>query len=132
MTRDELIKYWVNSSNQNFRTMLHLYRTKDYSWSLFIGHLVIEKLLKANYVKKYYGSPPPFIHDLYKIAVKTKLKLSQQQQDELNTISTFNISARYDDYKYQFYKKCNKEFSTIWINTIKKIRLWLKQELLKP
>ncbi len=32
--------------------MLNLFDTKDYHWSLFMGHLVIEKLLKGKIVKE--------------------------------------------------------------------------------
>ena len=31
--------------------MNHLYVSGDYMWSLIIGHLVIEKLLKAYYIR---------------------------------------------------------------------------------
>ncbi|MEI6091420.1 MAG: hypothetical protein WCR42_13275 [bacterium] len=31
--------------------MEHLFESGDYSYSLFIGHLVLEKILKAHFVK---------------------------------------------------------------------------------
>jgi len=42
-----VISYWIESSDKNFQTMGNLFNSGDYDWSLFIGHLVIEKLLKA-------------------------------------------------------------------------------------
>jgi len=51
--------------------------------------------------------------------------------DILDTISTFNINARYDDYKLAFYKKCDLEYTKKWIKNIKIIRLWIKNTLLK-
>ena len=48
---EEIIKYWKKSSDQNYATMNNLLKSKDYNWALFIGHLVIEKLLKAHWVK---------------------------------------------------------------------------------
>lgn len=47
----------------------------------------------------------------------------------LDTITRFNISARYDDYKQSFYKLCTKEFTTVWIANIKDCRLWIKSML---
>lgn len=41
------------------------------------------------------------------------------------SITTFNINARYDDYKLAFYKQCTLEFTEIWINHIKNIRQWI-------
>ena len=33
-------------SDDDFKTMLVLYDSKSYSWSLFLGHISIEKLLR--------------------------------------------------------------------------------------
>ncbi len=60
---DSIVNYWKDSSNQNYETMKHLLKSKDFSWALFIGHLVIEKLLKALYVKKYKSMQ--FSHTIY-------------------------------------------------------------------
>ena len=48
---DKVINYWIESSDKDFRTMENLMNSGDYNWAMFIGHLVIEKLLKAVYVK---------------------------------------------------------------------------------
>jgi hypothetical protein len=45
MDKEELLNYWKNTSDKDYIAMNNLFRSKDYSWSLFIGHLVIEKLL---------------------------------------------------------------------------------------
>lgn len=111
--------------------MDHLFEKGDYTWSLFIGHLVIEKLLKALYVQKYFDSPP-FIHDLFRLAEKCNLELNEDQKDILDAITTFNIRARYDDYKMEFYYKCTKEFAEKWIDQIKEFRKWLKKNHLNP
>ncbi len=111
MTKEELINFWETSSDNDFITMENLFQSKDYHWSLFIGHLVLEKLLKAFYVKNV-DDTPPFIHDLSRLAEKAKLTLNEEQKDFLDLITTFNIKARYPDYKKKFYKKCTKEFTT--------------------
>jgi HEPN domain-containing protein len=100
----ELIAYWKNSSDLDFLTMQNLYASKDYHWCLFIGHLVIEKLLKSFYVKNTVSDNPPKTHDLVLIAEKAGLKIAEQKKDMLDLITTFNISARYPDYKQSFYK----------------------------
>lgn len=76
--------------------MVHLFEKGDYSWSLFIGHLVLEKLLKACYVYKE-DITPPFIHDLVRLSEKAGLPLTEEQKDIFDTISTFNLRVRYDD-----------------------------------
>ena len=127
---EKVIHYWINTSDSNFKTMMNLFKSKDYHWTLFIGHLVIEKLLKAYYVKinNYY---PPLIHDLRRLAEKSNLELNKEQILFFDTVTRFNVKARYDDYKLAFYKLCTKKYTKVWIKNIKKYRTWLKEELLK-
>jgi hypothetical protein len=46
MDKVELIIYWKETSDKDYDTMRHLFNTGDFHWSLFVGHIVIEKLLK--------------------------------------------------------------------------------------
>jgi len=128
--KNNTLKYWIETSDEDFKVMNNLYKSGHYHWSLFIGYLVVEKLLKAIFVKKY-NKPPVFSHDLVRIAEKINMILDEEKKGLLDTITTFNISARYDDYKRVFYKKCTKQFSLKWINNIKEIRKWLKENYLK-
>lgn len=126
---EKLIKYWIDTSDSDFETMIELYKSKRFSWSLFLGHLVIEKLLKAYFVK-VKNIHPPFIHNLLRLAEKADMKLKNEQKIILASLTTFNINARYDDYKQSFYKKCTPDYTKIWIKNIKICREWIK-ELLK-
>ena len=125
---DTIVNYWKDSSDQNFETMQHLLHSKDYSWALFIGHLVIEKLLKALYVKKIQKHAL-YTHDLLRLTNKIGLVLNEEQEDWLDEISTFNLNARYDNYKQDFQKKCTKEYTFERISRIENIRLWLMKQL---
>ena len=127
--RDKLIKYWIDSSDEDFDTMISLYENKRNSWALFVGHLMIEKLLKALYVK-INGDFPPFIHNLLRLAEKCKLELSDNQKLFLVTVTAFNINARYDDYKKSFIKKCTPEFTSQWIESLKLNRKWIKKQII--
>ena len=49
---DKIVNHFKESSEEDFKTLLNLYESKSYNWSLFIEHISIEKLLKALYVKK--------------------------------------------------------------------------------
>src|SRR5450759_1889430 len=60
---EKIVGYWVETSDDDFKTMANLFKTKDYHWVLFIGHLVLEKLLKACVVKQT-SKNSPFTHDL--------------------------------------------------------------------
>ena len=125
----EIIKnHWVVTSDDDFQTMIALYNSKSYHWALFIGHIAVEKLLKALYTKLYEKHAPP-IHNLYRLAQLCKIKLTEEYSDWLDTITSFNINARYDDHKREFYDICTCEYTKIWIDKIKELRRWIKQML---
>jgi HEPN domain-containing protein len=128
INKENVIKHWISTSEEDLETMIQLYNNKNYSWSLFLGHISTEKLLKAYYVKKH-SSHAPFTHNLYRIAELSNLEISDEQADLLDKITTFNINARYDDYKREFYSLCTKEFTEEWIENIKKIQQWIKTML---
>jgi HEPN domain-containing protein len=130
MKKEELLKYWIDSSDKDFYAMIHLLEKGDFTWSLFIGHIVIEKLLKAWHVQNI-SNTPPFIHDLVRLAEKSNLPLDEEQKDILDTISAFNLRARYDDYKMEFHRKCSRQFTEKWVDHIKEFREWIKIKLLK-
>ena len=125
---DKIVQYWIDSSEQNYSTMQNLIDSKDFSWALFLGHLVIEKLLKAIYVKNFQ-SHAIFTHDLLRLANKIDLNMTDDQQEWLDKVTTFNLNARYDSYKQNFYKLCTKEFTSEWIVKIEKLRQWLINQL---
>jgi HEPN domain-containing protein len=125
LNKDKLIKYWIDASDDDFETMVAMFNSKRLSWSLFTGHLMIEKLLKAYYVK-VKSDYPPFIHNLLRLAEKAGLELTDDQKEQLVTITAFNINARYDDYKMSFKKQCTFEFTSEWIDKLKELRPWIK------
>lgn len=77
--------HWVTTSDKDFNTMLHLYNSKDFHWSLFIGHIVIERLLKACVVRESQKHAP-FTHDLTKLANLSGLQFTEEYLDWLDTV----------------------------------------------
>lgn len=128
MKKGEIIDYWLSSSDKDFKAMGSLLKSGHYVWTLFLGHLILEKLLKAIYVKNVNANIP-LIHNLSKIAEEAKLDISGKQKDLLDEITTFNISARYPDYKGRFYKKANKGFTEEYVKKIKRFRQWLRKKV---
>ena len=127
MNNIDLMNYWIKSSDEDFVTMEVLYKNKQNTWCLYIGQLVIEKLLKAIYAKNNKGAPyAPKTHDLLYLAEKLNLELTEEQEVILNEITTFNLSTRYDDYKRAFYNKCTDKYTEEQINKIKEVKAWLE------
>lgn len=59
---EKIVNHWIETSDEDFNTMETLYLSKSFGWSLFLGHISTEKLLKALYVKKF-GDHAPFTHN---------------------------------------------------------------------
>ncbi|RPH33639.1 MAG: HEPN domain-containing protein [Bacteroidales bacterium] len=125
---DKVVKHWIETSDEDFQTMLSLYDSKSYGWALFLGHISVEKLLKAVYVAKH-KKHAPFLHNLYRLAELSEMKMTDENSDWLDKITSFNLNARYDDYKREFYKLCTADFTKEWIDKITVIRIWIKQML---
>jgi len=128
--KDKLIRYWIEGADEDFDTMTTMLENKKYNWALFIGHLLIEKLLKALYIK-INNDYPPFIHNLLRLAEKCGLDLIEEQRLFFATVTAFNINARYDDYKMSFQKKCTAEFTSEWVENIKLNRQWIKKLIIQ-
>ncbi len=125
---EKIVNHWISTSDNDFQTMLNLFNSKDYHWALFMGHLVIEKLLKAKCVQET-KQHAPFTHDLRKLAKTANLVVDDEKTKWLDSITIFNLNARYDDYKQEFYRRCTKDFTSLWIENIKELRSWIKTKL---
>ncbi len=99
MTKEDRVKYWLESAKDDWKVAEHLLEKGDYSYSLFFGHLTVEKILKAIYVDKL-NENPPYTHRLVYLAEKVSLGLTEKQLELLETITDFNMEARYPDEKF--------------------------------
>ena len=71
--------------------------SKHFDWSLFVGHLALEKILKAHWVKNNAADIPPKIHHLVRLANEAKLSLTDEQSEFLADVNGFNTEARYPE-----------------------------------
>lgn len=125
---EKIVKHWIDTSEDDFKTMISLYDSKSYNWALFLGHISVEKLLKAYFVRKF-KKHAPLTHNLYRLAEQCEIELNNEYSDWFDKITAFNLNARYDDYKREFYALCTAEFTKSWIEKIKLLRSWIKQML---
>lgn len=124
----ENIDYWFKSAAHDMDAAETLFQNQKYDWCLFIGHLVIEKSLKAFYVRDKQEMPPK-IHNLIKLAENTKLSFTEDQFVFLADVNDFNIEARYPDYKFSFFQTCTREFTEGQFLKIKEMYKWLLSQM---
>ena len=126
MTKNEHIEYWLETAEKDLIVATQLFDVKQYTWCLFISHLVVEKMLKANFVKNSNNLNPPKIHDLVKLANLSNVNLTDVKTELYYTINKFNIEARYPDYKQSIYKIATYEFTNDIFNKIQDEYKWLR------
>jgi len=104
MEIQEHIDYWLKSAKHDLESAELLFKNKHFDWCLFLGHLTIEKILKAFFVRDNENQAPPFTHNLSMIAEHTRLELNSDQEALLLELNQFNLRSRYPDYKFEFYQ----------------------------
>jgi len=127
MENKQIIRNWLLKAEKDVETARDLSRLKHYDWSLFIWHLALEKILKAKLIAQ--DIEIIYTHNLARLARKTKIVLSPLQFKQLNEITTFNIEARYDDYKLSFYYKATEEYAQKWSKICEVLYIFFKKDL---
>ena len=90
MTNIELMKYWIESSDEDYNTMLYMKDGYKNTWALFIGHLVIEKLLKGLFARENAQNPvAPKVHNLILLAEKSNVDVPQNIREKIQVIIKF-------------------------------------------
>ena len=129
MTKKEHIEYWIKTSEQDMKSAIDIFESGKYDWSLFISHLAIEKILKGLWVKDNENNIPPKIHNLLKLVEQTKIDLSNEKKKLIFEVTRFNIEARYPDYKFDFYKKCTKDFAKDYLIKIRELHKCIRKKI---
>ena len=126
----KLVAYWQTGSDNDWAVAKKLFKLGHYDYCLFFCHLALEKQFKA-LVVSHTKDQAPFTHDLYVLALKANLVFDFEQRKNLDTITTFNMSARYDNIKLAFYKKATKKYAEKYLKISVNIKIWLEKELTK-
>lgn len=127
---DKTVRYWLESAAYDLETGRILLESKRFPYSLFFGHLSIEKTLKALVVKAT-REHAPFTHSLTLLASKAKSEMPESVIDQLAEFMEFHLESRYPDERKDFYIKCTEEFARQKFNDIEELYKWLIQRLEK-
>ncbi len=127
MTTEEYLKHWQITASEDLQTAKSLFKLKRFHHCLFFCHLALEKIIKGLVYKNTKKHALP-IHNLLKLSQQAKIQIDDVRQKELEEISTWNIQARYDDIKREFYKKASNEFAKLWLVKVESLYLWFKKQ----
>jgi len=125
---EKTISYWLEGAEYDLGVAAAMYQTKKYPYALFMGHLALEKLLKALVVKTT-GKHAPYTHSLPLLADRLTFEIPAGIKKKLARFMEFYFESRYPEEQKRFYKKCTKDFTEQSIDEIKKVFKWLKERL---
>jgi len=129
MTKDQHIAHWLKSCEDDEITMHELFKSGRYTHSLFFGHLYLEKVCKALWIKNNPGNTPPFIHNLLKLLEGIDTGLEEKDISFLNKLNEYQLSGRYPDYTHTLKKETTKDYTIYCIDNIKRISECLRKRI---
>ncbi len=129
MTKQEYIEYWKTAAEKDWEVVQNLFDKANYPHALFFAHLVLEKLLKAHFVKDNPSDYPPRIHNLVRLASQTQLAFPVGDLLFLDKMNDYQMEGRYPDYQFLIFKICDRQHTETLLVEVEKIRLWLLSQL---
>ena len=124
------VKYWLSIAEYDLETAEAMHQTGRWLYVAFMCHQAIEKTLKA-YWCGTQAEDPPYTHNHKRLADGCGLynQMSEYQKDFLNTITNYNIEARYPEDKEALVQTLSPEACRELIDQTKQLTQWIKDKL---
>jgi HEPN domain-containing protein len=119
----------VKTAELDWASVQNIYNGKEYVYALFFSHLVLEKLIKAHWVKDNDGNFPPKKHNLLYLIEETKLEFEKSDKDFMGILNQFQLEGRYPDYKFELIKKFKGAETKEILDQVNIIRVCLLNKL---
>ena len=128
-TKKGHIKYWVDTANKDWIAIKKMLECRSYVHALFFMHLVLEKLLKAHWVKDNKGNHPPRTHDLVKLHSESKVQMKDVDMDFLRIMNDFQLEGRYPEHTQKLFREYKHKKTYSIFTAVNVIRKCLLKEL---
>lgn len=104
---------WQEGATEAWKSARGLLRLKQYDHALFFCHLTLEKILKALVVQRRGREAPP-IHGLFDLAKIAQVRLTSEQEEDLQAINGFSIAGRYPGDESGIPRRGKARFARTW------------------
>lgn len=128
MNVPEIIQYWLESAEDDWPVAKRLVVGGDYHYALFIGHLHVEKLMKALVVQAT-NEHAPRTHNLLILADRAGLLLNDERREKLIRITAYNLETRYPEERSALRLRYTQSFTNREMDTIEEVATWLKSQI---
>lgn len=119
---------WFKQASYDLDTAKAMFGAGRYIYTIFMGHLSIEKALKGLYAEKFKEDPPK-THDLNYLCEMISLNLPEELQDFLDSLNDLSVPTRYPDELENLLKQYKKSGTGKILDQTKELLLWLKERL---
>jgi len=125
---EKTVAYWLEGAEYDMGVAEALFQTEKYPYALFMGHLVLEKTLKAIVVRNT-REHAPITHSLPLLVEKPGIVVHEEVLLRLREFMEFYFQGRYPEDRQAFFRKCTQNYSEMKLNEIKETFEWLKNQL---
>ena len=124
------VTYWIGIADYDLETADAMFITKRWLYVAFMCHQAIEKTLKA-YWCATLPEDPPYTHSHKRLADGCGLysRMSKEPKDFINTVTNYNIEARYPEDKDELTRTLTPQACRQMIDETKQLTQWIKDEL---
>ena len=124
------VTYWLDIADYDLETAEAMYSTGRWLYVAFMCHQVIEKTLKA-YWCGTREDDPPYTHNHKRLATESNLymQMTEEQRYLIETITNYNIEARYPEDKEALFRTLTKQACRLMIDDTKQFQQWIKDKL---
>ena len=128
MEISEKIEYWLDIADYDIQTARSLHNSRRYLYTVFMCQQAVEKMLKANYIKRF-SKEAPFSHNLVYLNSLMELGTSDKQLKLIAELTTYYIEGRYPTYKKKLSALIDEAKSISILKETEVFFKWLKSKL---
>lgn len=118
---------WILQSDYDFETAEAMFSTARYVYSVFMCHLCIEKIIKAQYVKRQ-NKVAPKSHNLLWLAKEIKLEFPENLYKFVFQLNDASLPTRYPQELKSSIKLYTKEVTEDILRKTKELKQWITQQ----
>lgn len=131
MTPQDEINSLLEQVKQDIGATETLQNAGYYSQALFWGHLVLEKMCKALWIKNNNSVEYPRTHNLIKLFRESNIELSIEKTEFYAEINQFQVTGRYDDTLRKIEYSVSEETCQKFMEILKTEKQWIKTQILE-
>jgi HEPN domain-containing protein len=116
---------WIFQSDYDYETAEAMFSTARYVYAIFMCHLCIEKIIKAQYLKRL-NKVAPKSHNLLWLAEEIKMEFPENLSKFVFQLNDASLPTRYPQELRSAIKLYSREVTQDILNKTKELQQWIK------